>query len=107
MLDPSLTGSTQETAKSGRTAQLKGAMLTAGQRVGSGKQRFDATLCGRIWGRLGQLEFIDHALLLAGTMTLWLIPSLIVLDRVRGESAARTISHTMGLTHEAATHLAH
>jgi membrane protein len=71
----------------------------------SAKRWFDDSLAGRIWARLSELDFINQALLLAGVMTLWLIPALIVLDRVRGRSSVDTVSQRMGLNAEASSHV--
>lgn len=82
-----------------------GAVTSTKKRFDSGKRWFDDSLAGRIWARLSELDFINQALVLAGVMTLWLIPALIVLDRVRGKSSVETISQRMGLNAEASSHV--
>ena len=80
--------------------------MTSGKaRLDSGRQRLDNSLAGRIWARLSELDFINQALLLAGVMTLWMIPALIVLDRIRGKSSVATVSRGMGLNPEASSHV--
>ena len=82
----------------GRAAHLR-------ERVDSGKHRFDESALGEIWRRLSELDFINQALMLAGTMVLWLIPSMLVLDRIRGRSTIVNVSRRMGLDDDAAARL--
>ena len=78
-----------------RPSHVKHALETGRRRVDSGKSRFDRSLAGQIWNRLSEIGFIDRAVLLAGVMTLWLIPALLVLDSIRGTSIVTRISEGM------------
>jgi membrane protein len=86
-------------ARDGRADRLRG-------RLGSGRQRFDGSAAGEVWRRLSALDFISQALILAGTMVMWLIPSLIVLDRIRGRSTVDRVSQRLGLNAEASERIA-
>ena len=89
-----------------RTVERAPQSMTSGKkRLDSGRRRLNESLAGRIWARLSELDFINQALVLAGVMTLWLIPALIVLDRVRGRSSVGTVSQRMGLNAEASSHV--
>jgi membrane protein len=82
-----------------RTAELR-------RRLDSRKERFDRSAAGEVWRRLSEIDFISQALVLAGTITMWLIPSLIVLDGIRGQSTVQRVSERMGLNAEASERLA-
>ena len=91
--------------QSQKAERVPPAVTSAKKRLDSGRRRVSDSLAGRIWARLSELDFINQALVLAGVMTLWLIPALIVLDRVRGRSSVGTVSQRMGLNAEASSHV--
>ena len=60
-----------------------------------------------LWHRLDALDFMNQALLLAGTLLLCVFPFLIVLSALSGRGAASSFSRRLGLNQQAAADLGH
>src|SRR5262245_11254368 len=67
-------------------------------------QRVERSTAGDVYSRLGSVDFMNQALLLAGVMLLWLFPNLIFLSAVAGKNFSDGIAAKMGLNSEA-THI--
>jgi membrane protein len=60
-----------------------------------------------LWHRLVALDFMNQALLLAGTFLLCVFPFLIVLSALAGQGAASGFSRRLGLNQQAASDMGH
>jgi membrane protein len=60
-----------------------------------------------MWHRLDALDFMNQAMLLAGTFLLCCFPFLIVLAALAGRGAASALSKRLGLNHQASADLGH
>jgi membrane protein len=75
-------------------------------RVDAGIERFGGSIAGEVWRRLSAVDFINQGLLLGGTLIAWTVPSLMLLDAIRGTSVVANVSSRMGLNSEAAGRVA-
>jgi membrane protein len=74
---------------------------SAWRRGDSALKRFEDSTAGDVWDRLGSVDFMNQALLLAAVVLLWLFPNLIFLAAVTGRNFADSVSEHMGLNSEA------
>ncbi|HEX8867710.1 MAG TPA: hypothetical protein VF821_18775 [Lentzea sp.] len=82
-----------------------------GRRVRHGieaaEERYSGSAPEDLWHRLDALDFMNQAMLLAGTLLLCVFPFLIVLSALTGRGAAITFSRRLGLNQQAAADLGH
>jgi membrane protein len=83
----------------------------AGRRVRHGIEAAQAKYSGSaaedLWRRLDALDFMNQAMLIAGTLLLCVFPFIIVLTAVAGQGAATTFSRRLGLDQQAAADMSH
>jgi membrane protein len=70
--------------------------------VESAKERYTGSAVEDLWHRLDALDFMNQAMLLAGTLLLCAFPFLIVLSALAGRGAASSLSRRLGLNQQAA-----
>jgi hypothetical protein len=77
----------------------------------TGRNHLEATLPGRVWRQLGELEFINNSLQFAAVFTLGFIPFLMILPAVLGSGLSRAVVIRSGLSaragHDVATLFTH
>jgi len=82
-----------------------------GRRVRHGIEAAEAKYSGSaaedLWRRLDALDFMNQAMLLAGTLLLCVFPFLIVLSALTGRGAATSFSRRLGLNQQAAADMGH
>jgi membrane protein len=82
-----------------------------GQRVrhgiGAAEQKYSGSAAEDLWHRLDALDFMNQAMLLAGTFLLCCFPFLIVLSALAGRGVASSFSRRLGLNRQAAADLGH
>jgi membrane protein len=71
------------------------------------KKKHADSLAAYLWHRLVALDFMNQAMMLAGTLLLCVFPLLIVLTALTGQGAASTFSRRLGLNQQAAADLGH
>ena len=74
---------------------------SAWRRGDSAWKHFESSTAHDVWDRLGSVDFMNQALLLAAVMVLWLFPNLIFLAAVTGRDFAASLSDHMGLNSQA------
>jgi len=83
----------------------------AGRRARHGieaaKGKYSGSAVEDLWHRLDALDFMNQAMILAGTLLLCVFPFLIVLSALTGRGAASSFSRRLGLNHQAAADLGH
>jgi membrane protein len=83
----------------------------AGRRVRHGIEAAEAKYSGSaaedLWRRLDALDFMNQAMLIAGTLLLCVFPFLIVVTALAGQGAATTFSRRLGLDQQAAADMSH
>lgn len=67
-----------------------------------GRAKYTGSWADSLWQRLGAVDFISQAMVLAATLLLCTVPFFLILTALAGRSAASTLSHRMGLTEQAA-----
>jgi membrane protein len=70
--------------------------------VEAAKEKYSGSAPEDLWHRLDALDFMDQALILAGTLLLCAFPFLIVLSAAAGRGAASSASRRLGLNQQAA-----
>lgn len=70
--------------------------------VGAAKEKYSGSAAEDLWHRLDALDFMNQALLLAGTLLLCVFPFFIVLSALAGRGAASSLSRRLGLNQQAA-----
>jgi membrane protein len=71
------------------------------------KEKYPGSAAEDLWHRLNALDFMNQAMLLAGTFLLCVFPLLIVLSAVAGPGAATGFSRRLGLNKQAAADMGH
>jgi membrane protein len=71
------------------------------------KKKYAGSVAEDLWHRLDALDFMNQALLLAGTLLLCVFPFLIVLSALAGPGFASTLSRRLGLNQQAAADMGH
>lgn len=83
----------------------------AGRRVRHGIEAATGTYSGSaaddLWHRLNAVDFMNQAMILAGTLLLCVFPFLIVLSALAGRGAASSVSRRLGLNQQAAADMSH
>jgi membrane protein len=83
----------------------------AGRRARHGieaaEERYSGSAAEDLWHRLNALDFMNQAMILAGTLLLCVFPFLIVLSALAGRGAASSFSRRLGLNQQAAADLGH
>ncbi|MEU8525580.1 YhjD/YihY/BrkB family envelope integrity protein [Streptomyces sp. NPDC048629] len=67
-----------------------------------GRGKYSGSWADSLWRRLGAVDFISQAMVLAATLLLCVVPFFLIVTALAGASAASTLSHRMGLSQEAA-----
>jgi membrane protein len=88
-------------------AGLKAPDQPSGGRVGRAKEKHGDSSAAYLWHRLDALDFMNQAMLVAGTLLLCVFPLLIVLTALTGQGAASSFSRRLGLDQQAAADLGH
>ena len=70
-------------------------------------EKHSGSAAGELWHRLDTLDFMNQAMVLAGTMLLCVFPFLIVVSSLAGTGAASSFSIRLGLNQRAAADLGH
>jgi membrane protein len=84
-------------------ANLKIPVQPNGGRVpGRAKKKHGDSSAAYLWHRLTELDFMNQAMLLAGTLLLCVVPLFIVLAALSGRGAASALSRRLGLNQQAA-----
>ena len=71
------------------------------------EEKYSGSAAENLWHRLDALDFMNQAMLLAGTLVLCCFPLLIVTASLAGDSAASSLSRRLGLDQQAAADLGH
>jgi membrane protein len=71
------------------------------------KKKFADSSAAYLWQRLVALDFMNQAMLFAGTLLLCVFPILIVLTALSGRGAASAFSRRLGLNQQAAADVGH
>jgi membrane protein len=71
------------------------------------KKKFADSSAAYLWHRLVALDFMNQAMLFAGTLLLCVFPILIVLTALSGRGVASALSRRLGLNQQAATDMGH
>jgi len=71
------------------------------------RKKYADSSAAYLWHRLVALDFMNQAMLLAGTLLLCVFPLLIVLAALTGQGAASTFSRRLGLNQQAAADFGH
>ena len=82
-----------------------GRLVRRGVEVAKGK--YSGSAAEDLWRRLDALDFMNQALLLAGTLLLCVFPLLIVLSALAGRGATTGFSRRLGLNQQAAADMGH
>ncbi|MFG2333991.1 YhjD/YihY/BrkB family envelope integrity protein [Streptomyces sp. NPDC048604] len=67
-----------------------------------GRGKYTGSWADSLWRRLGAVDFISQAMVLAATLLLCAVPFFLIVTALAGASAAATLSHRMGLSEQAA-----
>jgi membrane protein len=78
-----------------------------GQASEQAKKKHADSSAAYLWHRLNALDFMNQAMLLAGTLLLCVLPLFIVLSALSGRGAASAFSRRLGLNQQAAADLGH
>jgi membrane protein len=81
-------------------------MVTDGASERARKKHADSS-AAYLWHRLVALDFMNQAMMLAGTLLLCVFPLLIVLSALTGRGAASSFSRRLGLNQQGAADLGH
>jgi len=83
----------------------------AGRRVRHGieaaEEKYSGSAAEDLWHRLNALDFMNQAMILAGTLLLCVFPFLIVLSALAGRGVASSASRRLGLNQQAAADMGH
>jgi len=89
-------------------ADPKTPLRPSGGRVSErAKKKHADSSAAYLWQRLVELDFMNQAMMLAGTLLLCVFPLLIVLSALSGRGAASSFSRRLGLNQQAAADLGH
>jgi membrane protein len=88
-------------------ADLKAAIQPGGGVSERSKKKFADSSAAYLWQRLNALDFMNRAMVLAGTLLLCVFPFLIVLSALTGQGATSSFSRRLGLDQQAAADLGH
>jgi membrane protein len=80
---------------------------SGGQTSERAKKKHADSSAAYLWHRLDALDFMNQAMLLAGTLLLCVVPLAIVLAALSGRGAASALSRRLGLNQQAAADLGH
>lgn len=72
-----------------------------------GRAKYTGSWADALWRRLGAMDFISQAMVLAATLLLCAVPFFLIVTALAGRSAASELSHRMGLSHQAAADVGH
>jgi len=72
-----------------------------------GKAKYAGSWAESLWHRLGVVDFMNQAMLLAATLLLCFVPFLLVLTALAGRSIVPELSWRLGLSKQAAADLGH
>jgi membrane protein len=75
--------------------------------IKAAKQKYSGSAAEELWHRLDALDFMNQALLLAGTLLLCVFPFAIVLSALAGSGAATGFSKRLGLNQQASADMGH
>ena len=75
--------------------------------IEKGIEKYSGSSADVLWRRLNSVDFLNQAMIFAGTLLLCAFPLLIVASALFGRSAAGTLGHRLGLNAEASTDLGH
>jgi membrane protein len=78
-----------------------------GQASEQDKKKHADSSAAYLWHRLNALDFMNQALIVAGTFLLCVFPFLIVLSALAGQGAASGFSRRLGLNQQAASDMGH
>ena len=81
--------------------------ISSQPKSGRTKKKHGDSSAAYLWHRLVALDFMNQAMLLAGTLLLCVFPLLIVLTALAGPGAASTFSRRLGLNQQAAADMDH
>lgn len=70
-----------------------------------GRGKFTGSWADALWQRLGAVDFVSQAMVLAATLLLCVVPFFLIVTALAGQSAASSLSQRMGLDQEAASYL--
>jgi membrane protein len=71
------------------------------------KAKYAGSWADDLWGRLGAVDFMDEAIMLAATFLLCAVPFMIIATALSGRTAVSTLSTRLGLSKQAATDVGH
>lgn len=74
----------------------------AGRRLEAMKRRYAESSAERVWRRLETTDFINRGMLFAAVLLVCLVPFVIILQALVGQSAATGLVRRFGLSHDAA-----
>ena len=101
-------------APSGTEAEQTGGKPADGSRVRRGRRavlwargKFTGSWADDLWARLGAVDFMDQAFILAAMLLLCAFPFMIIAAALAGRSATSTLALRLGLNHQAATDVGH
>jgi membrane protein len=83
------------------------AAIRPGGGVSERSRKFADSSAAYLWHRLTALDFMNQAMILAGTLLLCVFPFLIALSALTGQGAASSFSRRLGLDQQAAADLGH
>ena len=75
--------------------------------IEAAEEKHSGSAAGELWHRLDTLDFMNQAMVLAGTLLLCVFPILIVASALAGTGAASSFSRRLGLNQQAAADLGH
>jgi membrane protein len=67
-----------------------------------GRGKYTGSWADSLWQRLGAVDFISQAMVLASTLLLCAVPFFLIVTALAGQSAASSLSRRMGLDEQAA-----
>ncbi|MGW8766327.1 YhjD/YihY/BrkB family envelope integrity protein [Streptomyces sp. NPDC055815] len=67
-----------------------------------GRGKYTGSWADSLWRRLGAVDFISQAMVLAATLLLCAVPFFLIVTALAGRSAASALSQRMGLSEQAA-----
>ncbi|MEY9934612.1 membrane protein [Catenulispora sp. GP43] len=75
--------------------------------VQSAQAKYTGSWADDLWGRLGAVDFMNQAFILAAMLLLCAFPFMIIAAALAGRSATSTLSLRLGLNHQAAADVGH
>jgi len=75
--------------------------------IEAGKKKYSGSSADVLWRRLNSVDFLNQAMVFAGTLLLCAFPLFIVAAALEGRSAARGLGRRLGLNPQAAGDLGH